>query len=178
MTKDLSVEPVRFFEIVPGRVLTIPAYWPSRTLKSPLSELFWAGALHRQVEGLKLSRRFRSSIEAWCWSLLICALEMVARWYCCRCHMLNVSTHHNAVYCRCRHHVCGTCRHARIKNSPRQSHSNQNLHRRNAYGGTCNRSYAIHDPHDTLHQATFQIGVNVIAGVVVAAATSASCSIM
>lgn len=96
--------------------------------------------------------------------------------------MLNESTHHNAVYCRCRHHVCETCRHARIRNSPRQSHSNQNLHRRNAYGGTWNKSYARHHPNDTLHEATFQIGVSIIAGIMVAAATaamtSAACSIM
>jgi hypothetical protein len=70
MTKDFSVEAVRFLEIVPGRVLTISSLLAEQDLKKPPRRAIWAGALHRQVDGFKLARRFRSSIEAWGWSLL------------------------------------------------------------------------------------------------------------
>ncbi|CAK9216869.1 unnamed protein product [Sphagnum troendelagicum] len=51
---------------------------------------------------------------------------MVAMWYCCDCGLLNESTHHNAVYCHCDHHVCGECRHAKRKSS--HHHHNHDLH--------------------------------------------------
>jgi hypothetical protein len=107
---------------------------------------------------------------------------MVAKWFCCRCKLLNESTHHNAVFCFCRHHVCGSCRHAKLKKSSQNKHHNHDLHKRKPHGATSHKTNATHHHNDTLHELSVQIGANVVAGIVVAAAsaaaTSAACSIM
>ncbi len=107
---------------------------------------------------------------------MLVLFKMVAMWYCCDCGLLNESTHHNAVYCHCDHHVCGECSHAKRKSS--HHHHNHDLHKRFSRGTTRHKTKAIHHHHDTRHEMTVQIGSNLLAGILVAAITSAACSLM
>ncbi len=107
---------------------------------------------------------------------LLLLFKMVAMWYCCDCGLLNESTHHNAVYCHCDHHVCGECSHAKRKSS--HHHHNHDLHKRFSRGATRHKTKAIHHHHDTRHEMSVQIGANLLAGILVAAITSAACSVM
>ncbi|KAH8972086.1 hypothetical protein BDL97_02G176100 [Sphagnum fallax] len=108
---------------------------------------------------------------------------MVAKWYCCRCNLLNESTHHNAVFCHCRHHVCEKCKHAKRKSHQHHhhhhhNHHNHDLHTRRPHGVTHHKTNAIHHHHDKHYEVAVEIGAVALQVLLQAAISSALCSIM
>ncbi len=108
---------------------------------------------------------------------------MVAMWYCCGCNLLNESTHNNAVFCHCRHHVCAECKHAKRKSHQHHhhhhhNHHNHDLHTRKPHGATHHKTNAIHHHHDKHHEVAVEIGAIALQVLLQAAISSAFCSIM
>ncbi|CAM6008530.1 unnamed protein product [Sphagnum balticum] len=57
-------------------------------------------------------------------------------------------------------------------------HHNHDLHKRFSWGATRHKTKAIHHHHDTRYEMAVQIGSNFLAGILLAAITSAACSLM